>query len=349
MDFSSLRRQPTLGDVAERAGVSKTTASRVLNNRPSPFPLRKETVERIIAAAAELGYHPGLSARGRRQERSYVLGMLIRDISDPFNYQVIQAFSKSAKQFGYRVMLSNVDSDPTEEEYFLQFFSDRVSDGVLILGDSPHSERLTEIIAKTVKYAVGFAQSSPWPGMVSIGIDEVLGAELALDYLYGLGHQRIAHIGCARHTDLRLRTETYKQYMAARILGLPEGYIQNAPSHTLAAGRQAALALLDMPQRPTAIFAATDRLATGALVAAYERGVRVPEELSIMGFNDLYYAGVLWPPLTTVHYPIEEMAQKAAEVLVEMIEGRRAADAPLCYTMKPTLVVRASCAAPQPT
>ena len=347
MNTSSPRRAPTLADVAARAGVSKTTASRVLNNRPSPIPIRQETIERIVAAAAELGYRPSSTTSGPRRERSYVLGMLLRDIGDPFSHEVINAFSRSAKAFGYRVMLSDVGSDPTEEEYFLQLFSDHTSDGVLVLGDSPRGERLTTAIADTVKHMVGFAQDNPLPGVVSVAIDNAQGTDLALDYLYGLGHQRIAHIACTRYTDLRLRLEAYKQYMAARVLGLPEGYIQVAPYNSLSAGSQATLALLDLSQPPTAIFAATDRLAVGVLRAALERGVRVPEELSIMGFDDLAFSEAVWPPLTTVHYPIKEMAQKAAEVLIEMVEGRRPADAPMSYIMKPTLVVRASCAAPR--
>jgi LacI family repressor for deo operon, udp, cdd, tsx, nupC, and nupG len=273
--------------------------------------------------------------------------MILRDIHDPFSCEVIDAFSEGVKAFGYRVMLSNVGSDPTEEEYFLQLFSDRISDGVLVLGDSPRSERLTTAIADTVKHIVGFAQDNPLPGVVSVALDNAQGTNLALDYLYGLGHQRIAHIACTRYTDLRLRLEAYKQYMAARVLGLPEDYIQVVPSNSISSGRQAMLTLLDMAQPPTAVYVTTDRLALGALRAAAERGVRVPTELSIMGFDDLAFSEAVWPPLPTVHYPIKEMAQKAAEVLIEMIGGRRPADAPMSYIMKPTLVVRASCAAPR--
>lgn len=348
MSFLPPRRPPTLGDVAELAGVSKTTASRVLNNRPSPFPLRQETIERIIAAAAELGYQPELTTRGPKRMRSYVLGMLVRDVSDPFNYEAIQAFSRSAKKLGYRVLLSDVGSDPSEEEYFLQLFSDRVSDGVLILGDSPRSERLTAVLTGKVRHVVGIAQSEPLPGIVSIGMDDAQGAELALEHLYELGHQRIAHIAYERYPDLRRRTETYRRYMAVRGLALPEGYIQVAPQDSLAAGTQATFALLDLPLPPTAIFAATDRLALGVLRASLERGVRIPEELSVVGYDDASFAATVWPPLTTVRYPIQEMSDKAAEVLVEMIEGRRQPDAPLRYTFRPTLVVRSSCAAPKP-
>lgn len=342
------RKPPTLGDVAELAGVSRTIASRVLNNRPTPFPLRQETIDRIITAAAELGYQPELTHRGRRQERSYVLNMLACDVSDPFNAKVIQAFSRSAKKFGYRVLLSDVGNDPSEEEYFLQLFSDHVSDGVLILRDSPQSERLSSTIPDKVRHVVGFAQSEPLPGIVSIGLDDAYGAELALEYLYGLGHERIAHIAHERYADLRQRTETYRRYLATRGLALPEGYIQLAPQDSLVAGTQATFALLDLPQPPTAIFAATDRLALGALRAALERGVRVPKELSVVGYDDIGFTEAAWPPLTTVHYPVQEMADKAAEVLVGMVEGRRRPDAPLRYTFRPTLAVRSSCTTYKP-
>jgi len=346
MNTSSPRRPPTLADVAARAGVSKTTVSRVLNNRPSPIPIRQETIERIVTAAAELGYRPSPTARGPRRERSRVLCMILREAWSSFTGAVIEAFSESAKARGYRVMLSRVGSGPPDQEYFLQLFSDRISEGVLIAGDSPEEGRLIAALTGVVEHIVGFAHGDLLPGLVSVNVDDTLGTNLALDYLYGLGHQRIAHIARLEYGALRLRMEAYKQYMAAKGLGVPQDYIRAAPNSRASSGYQATLALLDVARPPTAIYAANDGLAFGALRAAAERGVRVPTELSIIGFDDLNYSAFTCPPLTTVHCPIAELAQKAAEVLIEMIEGRRPADAPMNYVLKPTLVVRASCAAP---
>ena len=342
-DGSSPGRRATLADVAVRAGVSKTTASRMLNRRASVIPVKQETIDRIMAAAADLGYRPNPFAKALTHGHSRVIGVIVRDIRDPFSGVVIDAFSRGAKARGYRVMLSHVGSDPTEEDHFLQLFNDRISDGVLIVGDSPRDGRLATAIADTVEHIVGFARGDSSPRFISVNVDNSRGTNLAIEYLYELGHRRIAHIAGAKYGDLRLRLEAYKQFMASKDIAVPEGYVQVA-SNDYYSGYQAMLSLLDLARPPTAVYAATDVLAVGALHAAAERGVQVPAELSIIGFDDLAFSPFTRPPLTTIHHPIEEMAQEGASLLVDMIEGKLSLDAPTNYLLEPTLVVRASCA-----
>ena len=336
-------RPATLADVAAHSGVSKTTASRVLNRRTSAIPIKQETIDRVLAAAEELGYRPNPFAKALIDGRSHLIGVVARDIHDPFSGVVIDAFCRGVKAYGYRVMLSHVGSDPDEEDHFLQLFNSRMCDGVLIVGYSPRDGRLATEFAGMVEHIVGFARGDSSPRFVSINVDNTLGTNLALDYLYELGHRRIAHVAGAKYGDLRLRGEAYLRFMASRDISVPQGYVPAVPNDHRA-GYEAMLSLFDLPHPPTAVYAATDVLAVGALRAAAERGVLVPEDLSVVGFDDLAFSAFTRPPLTTVHHPIEEMAQQAATVLVDMIENKRAADAPTSYLMEPTFVVRASCA-----
>lgn len=336
-------RAPTLADVAARAGVSKTTASRVLNRRASPIPIKQETVRRILDAAAELGYRPNPFTKALVHGRSGLIGVVARDIRDPFISLVIDAFSRGAKTRGYRVVLSHIGGDPVEEGHLLELFNHRICDGVLMVGDSPGDERLTAEIAETVEHVVGFARGDSQPRFVSVNVDSAHGTSLALTYLSELGHRRIAHIAGEEYGDLHLRLEAYREFMAHKGVGVPEGYVQVVPNG-YRFGSQAMESLLDLANPPTAVYASTDVSAVGALRAAAERGVRVPTDLSVVGFDDLALVSFTSPPMTTIHHPIEEMAQKAARVLIDMIEGKRASDAPTSYLVEPTLLVRASCA-----
>ncbi len=180
----------------------------------------------------------------------------------------------------------------------------------------------------------------------SVTMDNRLGARLVLDYLAGLGHRHIAFIGSARLGDLHERGEAYAEFMNERFGGVPAGYRQLV-ENALEEGYQAMMRLLALPQPPTALFAADDNMAIGAMKAAAENGIAVPADLSIVGFDDIKIAAYLHPALTTVHQPYEEIARQAVEMLLEIIRDKAIPQPAPHLTIAPELVKRDSCAPPK--
>jgi LacI family transcriptional regulator len=182
----------------------------------------------------------------------------------------------------------------------------------------------------------------------SVTMDNRLGARLVLDYLAGLGHRRIAFIGSARLGDLHERGEAYTEFMAEQLGGVPTGYLQLV-ENALEEGYQAMTRLLALSRPPTAVFAADDNMAIGAMKAAAEHGLAVPADLSIVGFDDIKIASYLHPALTTIHQPYEEIACQAVDLLLEMIRDRAIPQPAPHVVIPPYLVKRDSCAPPKVT
>jgi DNA-binding LacI/PurR family transcriptional regulator len=335
---------PTMQDVADAAGVSQSTVSRVLTGAPNAIPINPATRERILEVARQMRYRPNPLARGLRGARTMLLGVIVREITDPFFAGAVDAISTEANLRGYNVVLGHAHGRTDEAIALRAVLETRHCDAILLLGDTSDQPRLMDDLRDTNFSVVGLWQgTAPMPGISIIGVDNRFGVGGLMDHLLGLGHRKIAFIGGAFIEgqligDIGERRVAFLERAAAEGLEAPEGFVRDA-QNTLHGGAGALEELMALPQRPTAIVASTDVLAIGALHAACHMGLDVPGEISIVGFDDLPMAEYTTPALTTVRMPMAEMAAAGVKAAVDEGEDREATTVQI---LKPTVVVRES-------
>ncbi len=334
----------TLKDISKQVGVSIATVSRVLNGREANGFISDETRQRIFATAIELGYKPNLLARGLRGSRSSLIGVIVRDVADPFMSETLKGINEVAIKRGYRLFLGNVEQANAAIDYGTMFEQSH-ADGILILGDLKEDEQAIAFLTSKHRYVVGVVDRvarRQYPGVYT---DNVAGSRLALDHLWNLGHRRIACVSEHSAYDRRLRAQTYVEWMCEHGLEEHIHVLQTAQSPR--AAYEVGLSLFESPDIPTAIFAVTDRIAMGMLQAAFRSKIGVPDHVSIVGYDNLEFAQFLTPPLTTINQSAFEMGCAAAGLLLEMIEQRLESATVADIVLHPTLVVRQSTAAPR--
>lgn len=325
-------------DIARATGLSQSTVSRVLNGTPTVVPIAEKTRERVIATAKQVGYRPNPLARGLRGSSTMLLGVIVRDITDLFFTGAVEAVSVEAGRRGYNVVLGHAHARADEAIALWGVLEARHCDAILLLGDMRDQPRLIEDLAGTRVPVVALWQGSRPADVASVSVDNRAGIDAVLDHLTGLGHRRIAFIGGRQLGDIKEREEAFIEYMAQLPEPLRDGYIQHRPNQP--AGGVAALhRLLELPEPPSAVVASTDVLAIGALHAAHERGLRVPDQLSITGFDDIPVAAFSVPSLTTVRMPVRGMVERAVQMVLD--EPELGAEQPP-QVLQPSLVVRAS-------
>jgi len=337
----------TLKDIAEKSGVSITTVSRILNNRESGIPIREETRQRVMAVAAELGYKPNLLARGLRGSRSSLLGVIARDISDPFHIQVLRGINDVATQRGYRLFLGHVDYQSDMAITYGSMFEQYHADGIILIGDIEGDETAIEVLMAQHHFVVGVTDRTQRRQFPGVYIDNLLGSQLALDHLWNLGHRNIICVSYPHIEDGALRVDLYRRYMQERGAGDMIQVFLTPQELELSyqMGRQI-FAGFNRPDRPTAIFAASDAIAIGLLQAAYQAGITVPDQVSIVGFDNLDITPFTIPPLTTISQAGLEMGQITANLLLDMIEQNRDRSEVEDVMLRPTLIIRQSTAPP---
>lgn len=343
-------RSVTIRDVAKQAGVSQSTVSRVLNGLETPIPISQETRERVLRVAEELGYRPHPGARSLSGRGTGLIGIITREINDPFFAELFDVISNVAKEEGYDLVLGNAKREPeTALALREQMLDPRHCDGLLLCGDLRASAEDRSFLDGMSRdhQLVSVARGSTHlvRSTASVGIDNRKGTLLALDYLAGLGHRRIACMNVDRMGDLWERVETYREFMETRFGAVPEEYIQQT-ENSYGGGYTATQRLLSLPTPPTAIFAIDDVMAIGALGSAVDMGWAVPADLSIVGFDGMEVGAYVRPALTTVCQPIDALGKKAVELLLALI-GEKVPTNPLPrLVLEPKLIVRDSCAPP---
>jgi LacI family transcriptional regulator len=339
------RTTVTLRDVAKDSGVSITTVSRILNGRESGVPIRDATRERVLAAAARMGYKPNLLARGLRGSKSSLLGVIARDIGDPFHIQILRGINEASRAKDYRLFLGHVDYRPDVALSYGSMFERSHADGIILIGDLEGGEPALAEIAQQHRHVLGVTDRTTRREIPGIYADSILGTRLALDHLRDLGHRAITCVSDNRTQDGLVRIEEYERYMADHGLSeVAQVYISDQePQPALELGRQ----IFD-PSRaghmPTAIFATSDTTAIGLMQAAFQAGIQIPERLSIVGYDDIDLAEFTIPPLTTVSQEGVEMGRLAAERLFEMVEQDLEAAEVGDIVLTPRLVPRRSTA-----
>lgn len=314
-------RKVTIGDVAARAGVSKSAVSFVFNGRGG---VGETARQRILQAAADLDWRPDSRARALSRSRAQALGYVVRRepelfSTDPFFPQFIAGVESGLSGIGYALMLQVVESEEAEHAAYVSFARESRVDGVF-LGDLRMDDTRPDELARLGMPFVMVGPAGPGDGeALPIGLDDAAGVRRAVRHLSALGHRRIAHVGGAdRYIHSHVRRRAWEDEMAQ--LGLPPGPAVSA-DFTGAAGASATHELLDLSDPPTAIVYANDLMAIAGMSAAIDRGLTVPGDLSIVGFDDIPLAPYIVPPLTTVRQDVIAWGKACAQALVAMVEG----------------------------
>ncbi len=303
------RPRPTIRNVAERAGVSKSLVSLVLRGSPHVSEHRRQAV---LQAARELGYRPNAVARSLVEGRTHLVGALVADLHNPFYAEFLDGLQESLHGDGLRMLIGNSQWDPAFEDEAVEAFLELRVDGLVLLGIAPTSATLIEATSYTPTVVVG-ERDIELEGVDIVVDDDQLGARLAIDHLVEAGHKRIAHIEGPRPS----RCEGY--LVAMRRHSLAPYIMVEAADSSEDGGRDAAIALLTRDPRPTAIFAANDVVALGVLSAASELGLRVPEDLSVVGYDNTHLSASNHISLTSVDQPRRAMGRSAATLLSDRI------------------------------
>jgi LacI family transcriptional regulator len=318
--------RPKIKDVAERAGVSPAMVSVVLNNAEGAR-VAPATRQRVLDAAAALGYTPNRLARSLRTQRTHTLGMISDHIvTTPYAGRMIQGVQDAAWKSGYIVELVNTGDDPDLEAEAIGALLARQVDGILY---ATMYHRVVDVPTSLRDHPVVVLDSETrTPGVASVVPDEVEGGRTAARALLAAGHRRIGHLGEVQDVPAaRLRLEGFRETLAEA--GVFDERLVIAEEAASAGGERGARELLERPDRPTALFCYNDRMAMGAYRAARKLGMRIPEDVSVIGYDDQeLVAAELDPGLTTVALPHYRMGHLAARLVIERIESSTGDDAP---------------------
>ena len=319
-------------EVARLAKVSTATVSRTINGSDKVTPKTRERVQRAIE---ELRFYPNTWARALGSGRSSLYGLIISDITNPFFPELVKSFEDMAVQHGQEVLVANTSYDPARMEVCVSRMLQRKVDGVAIMTSEMDERLITEFESRGIPLV--FLDTGLVHALASnILVDYAAGVDAALEHITGLGHERIAFIaGPSTLRSARIRREAYTRFMEERNLGPA---IVEQGNHQVMGGHEAMERLLDAKPRPTAVLASNDMTAIGALGAIHERGLRVPGEISIAGFDDIAISAFTHPALTTVRLSREEIARLAFRALYASRDGAAGAE----FTVRPALIVRRS-------
>jgi DNA-binding LacI/PurR family transcriptional regulator len=331
----------SIKDIAKAAGVSHPTVSRALSDSPL---ISEETKARIQRLAQEMGYSPNALARGLVTRQTYSVGVVVTTIADPFVAEIVQGIEATAHDYGYTVILCNSESTPEREIAAVEMLHAKRVDGVIVTASrvgALYLEYLEQIGGPIVLINNHNEESGRYT--FSVSVDNRHGGRLAAEHLAQLGHRRIAYVaGPANHSSDLDRLAGYRQ-------ALVEGGIEPDPALVVPGngrpdGGEAALqAILALDPRPTAVFCYNDMTAIGLIHAAQQAGLSIPQDVAVVGFDDILFASYLYPPLTTIAQPKVEMGQRAMHMMLSLITAREESEEDLAnVVVQGKLIVRAS-------
>jgi LacI family transcriptional regulator len=332
----------TIDEIARMAGVSKTTVSRVLNDKPDVSP---ETRDKILSLIAEHDFQPNAFAKAISLQKSHTVGLLIPHdaeyiFSNQFFVAVMHGVSTALDHLGYYLLLCY----PHGQDY-VDIFKQKRVEGFLLMSPGAFHANLIESLIRVGAPFVSTARVAGEPDMVTVDVDNCYGGKLAVEHLLSLGHRRVAFIGKPTLQSSADRLCGYRDALHQYGIPLDETIVRTADISSVQGGYMAMRLLLEASTPPTAVFAASDVMAIGALKAIQESGLRVPQDISLVGFDDIPLVQYTTPPLTTVRQPAFQKGVRAAELLVQALESNVLPDS---ETLDIELVIRSSTAqAPQ--
>jgi LacI family transcriptional regulator len=326
----------TIKDVAREAGVSVATVSRVINKSPKAS---KSSIESVSAAMVKLGYRPNAAARALVSQSTNTIGVLVNDVSDPFFGTLVKAVDSIAQQHGMQLLIGNGYHQAEYERKAIELLVNSRCDALVIHSKSLPDQVLIDY-CKEVKAMVLINRHIPEIADRCISLDNYKGAYIATEYLIRHGHQKIACIGSSHKIeDASERILGYQDALLDHGIVLPQSYIELSEPNS-EGGEIATTNLLLKSLDITGIVAYNDNMAAGALSVLEENGVSTPEKISVVGFDDALIARYVRPRLTTVLYPIQLMAEKAAKLALSLFRGEEHEIEPMRFS--PTLVRRDS-------
>ena len=338
-DYACRVPKPTIQDVARAAGVHPGTASRALNPELTGR-ITPETTRRVKEAATRLGYVPDQLGRNLRTRRSHTIGVLIPDLGNPVFPPIVRGIEDGLRDAGYEALIANTDDSPEREDHLIKVLTARHCDGFIIASSRRDDPAVAALVAS--KVPVVLVNRLMDTATASVVSDDATGMRAAVDHLIGLGHATIAHVtGPATLSMTQVRHAAFEEVMAAAGIAADPDLIETADRYAVDEGARAFGRLLDR-HIPTAVIAGNDMIAIGCYSALRERGLRCPEDVSVVGFNDMPLSGFLDPALTTVAIPQNDIGAAAAQLILGMINDGR----PAHRLLPVALVVRGSTGPP---
>ncbi|WP_214829727.1 LacI family DNA-binding transcriptional regulator [Exiguobacterium algae] len=331
----------TIYDLAKKTGFSITTVSKALNNYKD---VSEKTRAKILQAAVEMDYLPNAHAQSLSTKKSWAIGVMFSEANEvgmkhPFFNGIIESFRHATEEQGYDLIFASRNLRNRDMSY-LEHFKHRAVDGIVVICSDRMDEQVQELMRSDIPIVVVDMDSADCSVVYS---DNIEGARLAVNYLYELGHRKIAHLAGDETTDAgTARVEGYKLAMQGLDLPIQPGYLVNAGFFSVEEGKQAMQQLLDLEDRPTAVFVAGDQMAIGAIEAIHENGLHVPNDISVIGYDDIEMIQYITPKLTTIRQDTDEIGEAAAELLLEQMTAKERSQERRIIPVK--LIERASCA-----
>lgn len=338
---SNGQKKATVKDVSQVAGVSTATVSRVLAGFEE---VSDETRQRVLEAARALNYQPNRNARNLRKNTTSKIGVIISDIQNPFFGSIVRGIEKVTIKDDYTLILGNSDEDSEREKKLIAMLLEEGVAGVIIVPTNADAESYRPLFGSHTPFLV-IDRRLPLPALDMVLVNGAAGAEMAVDYLVSLGHRKIGYVGGLKHLSvMHEREQGYLAALQKHNLPLVPDYLRQG-NNRQDGGQAAVCELLALPKPPTAILIANNLMTLGGLQAIHESGMRIPDQVSLVGFDDMDWAPSLRPPLTVVAQPAYEMGETAASILLERI--RDPEQPPRTVVLDTRLIVRASCREPK--
>jgi len=315
--INSGKKAITIKDIARESGVNISTVSRALNDA---YGVHQQTRGHVLAVAARLNYYPNRVARGLKTRRSHTLALIVSDIRNPFFAEVTRGAEDAARAGGYDLVLCNSDLDPRKQMEYVASLLEKQVDGILMNSVADLSRKQQDQLAASGVPIVLLNRSTATKSFSTVCADNEAGGAMAAQYLLRLGHENIAHLtGPRRHGNLTDRARGFLRFLKA---GAKQRITVLHGENSFSGGHTLTQKLLRQQPKISAIFAANDWMAFGAIRAMLELGRRVPEDISLIGFDNLELASVVHPPLTTIHQPKYEMGRAASEMLLRLARNQ---------------------------
>lgn len=335
-------KAPTMNEVAQEADVSVATVSRVVNGSDG---VSEKLEQRVIRAMKKLHYHPSSLARSFKKQESMLVGVLIPILEHPAYSRMASAIEKTLFDNGYRGLICNSEEDESRENAYIEMLLRQRVDGIIINSSARSPQYLTDLQSNKMPIVL-FDRSIEGLKCDQVFCDNSQGGYRAIQHLVELGHQRIGVIAAPMYPEpITRRLGGARQALAEFGCDPDPELIVTGDNQLFEMGYESARHLLSLPQRPTAIFALTDVTAVGVMHAAAEMNIRIPDELSVIGYDDLPVAGYTLPPMTTIRQPLVEMGNTAVRLLMKSIQ--QPMTPPERKVLSTRLVVRHSTSAPR--
>ncbi|PFO02645.1 LacI family transcriptional regulator [Bacillus sp. AFS076308] len=310
--------KPTIYDVAEKAGVSIATVSKVINDTGR---ISEETRNKVLKIMGELEYQPSSVATALTGKKTFTIGVLVPDISNAFFAEVARALENNAREMGYSIILCSTDYQIEREHDYLELLQKKQVDGIIIATEPEDWKAYKSLQKRAIPHLMFSVDSLRFSSHI-VTTDDVRGGYMAGRYLLDMGHREVAIIAEQNRASGRMRLEGFKKSLTDKGVALKDEWTLNAMSK-LDDAKAAARKILQMENRPTAVFASTDLIAAIFIKEARKAHIRIPNEISIVGFDDTIYAELTEPGLTTIAQPKQELAKFAMDQLLKLIKDPR--------------------------